>query len=74
MSGASDCHGGVVTGAAKAPTPRLLGEGWPEPSPLLEAMWNSLVESSIMAHRGDSDPLRIEPMKVVPESLLLERG
>jgi hypothetical protein len=25
-----------------------------------------------MAHRGDGDPLRVEPMKVVSESFLLE--
>jgi hypothetical protein len=35
-------------------------------------VWNSLVESSIMAHCGDGGPLRVEPMKVVPESPLLE--
>jgi hypothetical protein len=28
-------------------------------------MWNSSVESSIMAHRGDGDPQWVEPMKVV---------
>jgi hypothetical protein len=35
-------------------------------------VWNSSVESSIMAHCGDGGPLWVEPMKVVPESPLLE--
>jgi hypothetical protein len=38
------------------------------------AVRNSSVESSVMAHRGDETPLRVEPMKAVPElSLLGER-
>jgi hypothetical protein len=71
MARASSCHSGVVTGAGGAPAPSLLGEGKSEPPPPLEALWNSLVESSIMAHRGDGGPLRIEPMKAVPDSPLL---
>jgi hypothetical protein len=50
----------------------LLREGRPEPPPPLEVMWNSSVESSIKVCRGDGGPLWVEPMKVVPESLLLE--
>jgi hypothetical protein len=72
MAGASSCHGVVVTGAGGAPAPSLLGQGRPVPPSLLEVVWNSSVESSIMAHRGDGDPLRVEPMKVVSESFLLE--
>jgi hypothetical protein len=40
------------------------------PSPL-EAVKNSLVESSIMAHSGVGGPLRGEPMKVVLQSFHL---
>jgi hypothetical protein len=54
--GAFATHGVVVMGASRAPTPRLLGEGRPEPSCPLVVMWNSLMESSIMAHHGDGDP------------------
>jgi hypothetical protein len=61
----------VVTGAGEAPTPSLLGEGRLETSPPLEVVWNSSVESSIMAHRWDGGPLWVEPMKAVPELLLL---
>jgi hypothetical protein len=50
----------------------LLREGRPEPPPLLEVMWNSSVESSIKVRRGDGGPLRVEPTKVVPKSLLLK--
>jgi hypothetical protein len=35
-------------------------EGKPEPPPPLEAVWNSLVESSIMARRVDGGPLWVE--------------
>jgi hypothetical protein len=51
--------------------PSLLGEGRPEHPLLLDAVWNSSVESSIMARHGDGGPLQVEPMKAVPESLLL---
>jgi hypothetical protein len=71
MARESSCHGVIVMGVGKAPTPSLLGEGRPHHPPPLQAMWNSLVESSIMAHCGDGGPLRVEPMKVVPEFLLL---
>jgi hypothetical protein len=60
-----------VTGAGRAPRSCLLGEGRSEPPSPLEAVWNSLVESSIMAHYGDSGPLWVEPMQAVPESFLL---
>jgi hypothetical protein len=44
-------HGVVATGAGSTPVSHLLGEGGPKlPSPL-DAMRNSSVESSIMAHR-----------------------
>jgi hypothetical protein len=32
-----------------------LGEGRPEPPSPLDVVWNSSMESSIMAHRGDGD-------------------
>jgi hypothetical protein len=38
---------------------------------LLDVVWNSMMEYSIMARRGDGDPLRVEPMKTTPELLLL---
>jgi hypothetical protein len=71
MARASSCNSGVVTIVSGAPTPSLLGEGRSEPPPLLESMWNSSVEYSIMAHRGDSGLLRVETMKVVPKLRLL---
>jgi hypothetical protein len=71
MAGASTCHSGVVTRAGEAPAPSLLGEGRPEPPPPLEAVWNSSVESSIMARHGDGGLLRVETMKAMPQSLLL---
>jgi hypothetical protein len=67
----SSCPGRVVMGVGGAPAASLLGEGRLEPPPLLEAVWNSSLESSIMALHGDGVPLWVEPMKVVPESLLL---
>jgi hypothetical protein len=48
-----------------------MGEGSLKPSSLLDAVCNSLVESAIMAHHGDESPLRVEPMKAMPESPLL---
>jgi hypothetical protein len=51
--------------------PHFLGEERLEPPSPLDVVWNSSVESSIMARRGDGDPLWVEPMKVVPELLLL---
>jgi hypothetical protein len=65
-------HGAVVMGANEAPVPRLPGEGRPKPPSPLDAMRNSSAESSIMACREDEAPLRVEPMKVVPKSPLLE--
>jgi hypothetical protein len=71
MARASSYHGGVVTGAGGAPALSLLREGRLEPPTSLEAVWNSSVESSIMAHHGDGGPLRFELMKAMLESLLL---
>jgi hypothetical protein len=71
MARASSYHSGVVTGAGRVTALSHLGEGRPEPPPLLEVMWNSLVESFIKAHHGDGGPLRVEPSKTGPESLLL---
>jgi hypothetical protein len=48
---------------AKAPVLCLLGEERLEPPSSLDVIWNSSVESSIMAGRWDGDPLRVEPMK-----------
>jgi hypothetical protein len=69
--GVSSSHGVVVTGASRAPMSCLLGEEWADPPSPLEAVWNSSVESSIIAHRGDGGPLWVESRKAVPESLLL---
>jgi hypothetical protein len=65
-------HSVVVIGAGRAPAPCHLGEGMPEPTSPLEIAWNSLVVSSIMDNHEDGGPLRVEPMKVVPKSFLLE--
>jgi hypothetical protein len=61
----------VLTGVGGAPTPSHLGEGRSEPPPLLEVVWNTAVESSIMARRRDGGPLWVESIKAMPESLLL---
>jgi hypothetical protein len=53
-------HGVVLTRAGRAPMPRILGEGRPEPPSLLDVVWNSSVESSFMASHGDGDPLHPE--------------
>jgi hypothetical protein len=45
-----------------------------EPSSPLEAVWNSSMESPIMAHSGDGGSLLVEPMKVAAELLFLERS
>jgi hypothetical protein len=71
MVGESSYHGVVVIGAGGAPARSLLGEGRHEPPPSLEAIWNSSMESPIMDCHGDNGPLRVEPMKAVPESFLL---
>jgi hypothetical protein len=64
-------HGVVATGVSRAPVPRLLGEGRPRPPSPLDAVRNSSVESSIMAHCGIDASLRVEPMKAVHVSPLL---
>jgi hypothetical protein len=51
--------------------PCLLEDGRPEPPSPRDVVWNSSMESSIMARCRDGDPLWVEPMKVAPESLLL---
>jgi hypothetical protein len=58
-------------GASGALMSCLLGEQRPKPPSPLDTVRNSSVETSIMAHRGDGAPVRVEPMKVVPESPLL---
>jgi hypothetical protein len=65
-------QGVAVMGAGEAPMPRLLGEGRVEPPSSLDVMRNSSSESSIMARHGDGVPLRVEPMKAVPELPLIE--
>jgi hypothetical protein len=50
----------------------LQGEGGGgEPSSLLETVWNSSVESSIMARSEDGGPPLVEPMRAASESLPL---
>jgi hypothetical protein len=43
----------VVAGVGEAPMPCLLGERRSILPPPFEAVWNSSVESPIMAHSGD---------------------
>jgi hypothetical protein len=69
--GAFSINGVVMTGADRAPVLWLLGTGRPEPPSLLDSLWNSSMESSIMAHHRDGDPLQVEPMKAAPELLFL---
>jgi hypothetical protein len=71
VAGAFPTHGVIVMRAGRAPVLCLLGEGRLEPLSPLEAMWNTLVESSIMTRSRDGGLLRVEPMKVAPESFLL---
>jgi hypothetical protein len=47
------------------------GRGGAKTSSLLETVWNSLVESSIMAYNGDSSPPWVEPRRAASESLSL---
>jgi hypothetical protein len=47
--------------------PCLLGERRSIPPFPFEAMWNSLMESPIMAHSGDGGPPQYEPMTVASE-------
>jgi hypothetical protein len=64
-------HGMVVAGPDEAPVPCLRGEGMLIlPSPF-EAMWNSLMESLVMAHSGDGVPPRDEPIMTAPEPFLM---
>jgi hypothetical protein len=51
MVGALSSHV-VLVGANEPPVLRRLGEGWPKLPSLLDAMRNSSVESSILAHCG----------------------
>jgi hypothetical protein len=71
MVGASSYHGRVVMGVGEAPALSLLGKVRLELPSLLEVVWNSSMESSIMARHRDGGPLRVEPMKAVPKSPLL---
>jgi hypothetical protein len=71
MARAFSFHVVVVVGASGAPVLHHLEERWPKlPSPL-NAMRNSLGESSIVAHCGVDAPLRGEPTKMVPSLPLL---
>jgi hypothetical protein len=63
--GVSSGNAMVVAGAGEAPAQCLLREGRLEPPSLLKAMWNSLVESPIMAHSRDGGLLWVEPMRAV---------
>jgi hypothetical protein len=54
----------VVMGASGAPVLRHLGERWLKLPSLLDAVRNSLGESSIMDRYGVEAPLRVEPMKM----------
>jgi hypothetical protein len=61
----------VVVGVNEAPVLYHLGEVWPMLPFPLDAMRNSLVESSIVAHCGVHAPLRVEPTKAQPPLPLL---
>jgi hypothetical protein len=63
--GVSSGNAMVVAGAGEAPAQCLLREGRLEPPSLPKAMWNSLVESPIMAHSRDGGLLWVEPMRAV---------
>jgi hypothetical protein len=65
VAGASSSSDVVAMGVGGAPMPCLLGEG------PLKTMWNSSVESFVMARNGDSGSQRVEPMKAAFESFLL---
>jgi hypothetical protein len=71
--GASSSHGVVVMRASGAPVSCLLREGRSEPPYSLEVVWNSSVESSIMAHSGDVGSLWVEHMKAAPKSAMNSR-
>jgi hypothetical protein len=60
-------HGMVVAGVVEAPMLCLQEKGRLILPSLSEAMWNSSMESSVMAHYGDCVPSRAEPMMVAPE-------
>jgi hypothetical protein len=70
-TGGFSIHGVIVTGVDRAPTPHLLGKGRPEPPSPLDVMWNSSMESSVIAHHEDGVPLWVNPMKSELELLLL---
>jgi hypothetical protein len=67
VAGVFSIHDVVMTGAGEANMSHLLGEGRLKTPSLLEVVRNFSIESSIMAHRGDEAPLRVEPMKAVPK-------
>jgi hypothetical protein len=61
-------HAMVVVGAVEAPMSCLQGEGrsiLPSPS---EVVWNSSMESPVMAHSGDGVPPWVEPITVALET------
>jgi hypothetical protein len=51
---------------AMPPACSLREMGWPKLSSLLEAVYNSSGESSIMAH-SDGNPVQVIPTKIAPE-------
>jgi hypothetical protein len=61
----------VVVEASEAPMLCLLGERWPKLPFPLEAMRNSSVASSIVAHYGVDAPQHVEPTKAMPSSPFL---
>jgi hypothetical protein len=57
----SDCDM-VMAGEGGAPLPRLLGEAGPKPPSPPEVVWNSSVDSPIMARSRVGGLLWVEPM------------
>jgi hypothetical protein len=60
-------HDMVVEGVSKAPMSCLLGEGRSILPSLFEAMWNSSVESPVMAHSRDGGLPWAKPMTMASE-------
>jgi hypothetical protein len=65
--GAFSNHDMVVVGVGEASVSCLRGEGRVSPPSLFEAMWNSSVESPVVARDGDGGPQWVEPMAVASE-------
>jgi hypothetical protein len=60
----------VAVGAGEAPAPCLMREGRSYPPSPSDVVWNSSVESHIMARSGDGGPLWVAPMTVASEPSL----